>query len=124
MITLSGFQPRAKRARKKSLYTVQKTAKCIGKLRFFTEFWDPRFWPEIKPPKTFGDFLARNKTAKQTFGCLDLKGGLKATPRYLFTMNCFRLHYLLPVSPIECVIGNHQLFTLVQRQSIASKHNG
>ena len=45
------------------------------KIAIFTEFWDPRFWPEIKPPKTFGDFLARNKTAKQTFGCLDLKGG-------------------------------------------------
>ena len=54
-----------------------------SKIAIFTEIWDLRFWPEIKPLKTFGDFLARNKTPKQTFGCLDLKGGgLKATPRY------------------------------------------
>ena len=65
---------REAREKKNTIYSA-KSSKMHWKIAIFTEFWDPRFWPEIKPLKTFGDFLARNKTPKQTFGCLDLKGG-------------------------------------------------
>ena len=63
---------REAREKKYGIYSA-KSSKMHWKMVIFTKFEDPRFWPEIKPKQTFGDFLAGNKTPKQTFGHLDLK---------------------------------------------------
>jgi len=82
VITLSGFQPRAKRARKKITIYSAKNSKMHWKIAIFHRILGSQilarnktaqkhleiFWPEIKPPN-------------KHLAVWTLRGVLKATPR-------------------------------------------